>query len=258
MSDPRIRRRPLARDLDAGVWIGKGYEVAQYQLHEAVFPGRSPVVVSRFVNRWKERGLIAVERWNRIGMNRLRLTSRGRDLILVSGSAKPEDLFVPKKPVAPKDLEHHLWINDLRVVFGRLDSPPVAILPAWAIERNLVLGPSVVPDLLIVRAPGAGSSGRVLAAEVDLGTEPLKSVFLPKLVRLGALLAESGGGSRSGIAVLTKGKRRQHAILGSACVTVPIAVNLLPPTSGPAGLGALETMFTPPVQSSEYTACRNS
>jgi hypothetical protein len=39
--DPRNTYRPSKRDLSAGAWIGKGYEVAQYQLHEAVFAGRT-------------------------------------------------------------------------------------------------------------------------------------------------------------------------------------------------------------------------
>jgi len=35
--DPRQAPRALKRDLEAGAWIGRGYEVAQYQVREAVF-----------------------------------------------------------------------------------------------------------------------------------------------------------------------------------------------------------------------------
>ena len=248
MRNPRVGRQLPARDLLAGVWIGKGYEVAQYQLHEAVFPGRSPVVVSRFVGRWKERGLIAVERWNRVGMNRLRLTSRGRDLLLLSAAAKPEDLFVPARPVAPKDLAHRMWVNDLRVVLGRLPRKPEHILPFWLIERTFVPRPAALPDVLAVTVEPPS----LLAIEVDLGGEPIQSVFVPKLRLLQEVLRAASSGGRVAILILTSGPRRQQSI-GKATAnldtSVPIAVESLPPEAGREGLRTLEKMFTPSVKS---------
>ena len=249
--DTRLGRKLPARDLVAGVWIGKGYEVAQYQLHEAVFPGRSAVVVSRFVKRWRDHGLIAVERWNRIGMNRLRLTSRGRDLLLLSAVAKPEDLFVPARPVAPKDIAHRMWVNDLRVVLGRLPKKPDFVLPFWSIERTILPRPVAVPDVLAVTTRPAS----LLAIEVDLGGEPIQSVFVPKLRLLQEVLRAASSGGRVAILILTSGPRRQQSI-GKAMATldtsVPIAVESLPPDVGPKGLRALEKIFTSGVKSTSH------
>ena len=235
----------------AGVWIGKGYEVAQYQLHEAVFPGRSPVVVSRFVKRWRDRGLIAVERWNRVGMNRLRLTSRGRDLLLLSAAAKPEELFVPARPVAPKDLTHRMWVNDLRIVLGRLPRKPDLILPFWSIERTFFPRPAAIPDVLAVTTRPAS----LLGIEVDLGGEPIQSVFVPKLRLLQKVLRTASKGGRAAILILTLGPRRQESIrtaTESFEGSVPIAVEPLPPDAGRDALQVLEKMFTPGVNSSSH------
>lgn len=253
MTDPRDTQRALKRDLEAGAWIGLGYEVAQYQLHEAVFFGKSPVVVSRFTKRWRDRGYLAVERWNRIGMNRLRLTSQGRELLVRQGSAKPEDIFVPAKPVAPKDLAHRLWINDLRVVLGR-DSKFDVVLPAWSIERRFVPRLAAIPDVLAVSRGGASC----LAVEVDLGGEPLRSVFVPKLAVLQGVLREvSSGGA---ILVLTSSERRRDAIADGVSdfeSSVPIAVDVLPRAGGREGLLALSAMFTPNVNSTERLPADN-
>jgi hypothetical protein len=258
MRDPRDGHRVLPRDLAAGIWIGKGYEVAQYQLHEAVFPGRSAVVVSRFVRRWKERGLLAVERWNRIGMNRLRLTSKGRDQILLSGLATPEELFVPKRPVAPKDLAHRLWVNDLRVVLGGLPRKPDSILPHWAIERQFVPRWPAIPDLLSIYR---GNLGLTLAVEVDLGGEPVGSVFVPKLRLLQEVLRDTSKGGRAAILILTSSDRRQsgiHAAVDSFSGSIPIGVEVLPRDGGRDGLQALGRLFNPDVQMSEQERASNS
>lgn len=248
--DLRQPYRPSKRDLEAGLWIGKGYEVAQYQLHEAVFHGRSPVVVSRFTKRWRERGYLLVERWNRVGMNRLRLTARGRDVLRLHG-AEPDELFVPSKPVAPKDLSHRLWINDLRVVLGSLPKKPELILPAWALERRFVPRLPAIPDVFAVTRNG--SSSTVLAIEVDLGGEPLRSVFIPKLDVLQGVLGDfAKGNSASAILVLTSTERRRDAIAAATSeldVSIPIAVETLPKECGREGLRELAKMFNPGVES---------
>ena len=211
--DPRQAPRASNRDLEAGAWIGKGYEVAQYQLHEAVFRGRSPVVVSRFTKRWRERGYILVDRWNRVGMNRLRLTSKGRDFLLLHAAAKADDLFVPSRAVAPKDLAHRLWINDLRVVLGRLPKKPDLLLPCWALERQFVPRLPAIPDILAVT--NGGSSSTVLAVEVDLGGEPLRSVFVPKLGVLQGTLRDLSKGDAAAILVLTSNSSGKKVMLSA-------------------------------------------
>lgn len=84
------------RDIDALRFIGRAGELAQYQLHEGVFGSVSEVVVSRFVRRAVKRELIATSRWHGIGINRLRLTARGR-AILVANGVDTNELFVPAR-----------------------------------------------------------------------------------------------------------------------------------------------------------------
>jgi hypothetical protein len=191
---PRTRLRD--RDIEALAFIGRGYEVAQYQLREAVFASRSPNVVSRFVIRATERGLIAPERLGGIGINRLRLTRRGREFLVDRGIVKDE-LFAPAKAVALKDVAHTLAINDLRVAFLGLKNPPTFISPTWFLQRRLASAPAI-PDLLARWPAKAGTRGLLLACEIDLGCERLSTVFLPKLERLRQLLHDAAGGDRAG------------------------------------------------------------
>jgi hypothetical protein len=115
VADPHPSRTRLRiRDLEALAVVGRGYEVAQYQLHEAVFSSRSPNVVSRFVARAAKRGLLA-ERLGGIGMNRLRLTTRGREFWRVpdateTNSSRPRNgnplgrkQMAPIRPVASSE-----------------------------------------------------------------------------------------------------------------------------------------------------------
>jgi hypothetical protein len=201
---PRTQLRD--RDIKALAFIGKGYEVAQYQLHEAIFASRSPNVVSRFVIRASERGFIAAERLSRIGMNRLRLTRRGREFLIARGIDEDE-LFAPAKAVALKDVAHTLAINDLRVALLCLKNPPTLISPAWFLQRRLSTAPAI-PDLLARWRAGAGARGLLLACEIDLGCERLATVFLPKLERLQQLLNDVAEDDRAGIVVFTRGSRR--------------------------------------------------
>jgi hypothetical protein len=225
---PRTRLRE--RDIEALAFIGRGYEVAQYQLHEAVFASRSPNVVSRFVIRATERGVIAAERLGGIGMNRLRLTRRGREFLVGRGIAEDE-LFAPAKAVALKDMAHTLAINDLRVALLGLKNPPSLISLAWYLQRRLSSAPAI-PDLLARWSGRAGIQGVLLACEIDLGCERLATVFLPKLERLRKLLSDAAGRDRAGIVVFTRGSQRIGLIEAYSCGTIPIMPFALPHTSG--------------------------
>ena len=226
---PRTRLRD--RDIEALAFIGRGYEVAQYQLHEAVFCSRAPNVVSRLVIRASERRFIAAERLGAIGMNRLRLTRRGREFLIGRGIAEDE-LFAPAKAVALKDVTHTLAINDLRIALAGLPNPPTFISPAWYLQRLLSSAP-VIPDLL-ARWPGrVGTGGLLLACEIDLGCERLTTVFLPKLERLRELLNDAAEGDRAGIVVFTRGSRRVELLEGRACdASIPVMPFAIPNTSG--------------------------
>jgi hypothetical protein len=224
---PRTRLRD--RDIEALAFIGRGYEVAQYQLHEAIFASRSPNVVSRFVIRGTERGFIAAERLGGIGMNRLRLTRRGREFLIDRGIAEDE-LFAPAKAVALKDVAHTLAINDLRVALLGLRNPPTFISPAWFLQRRLSSA-LAIPDLL-ARWP-ARAGGLLLACEIDLGCERLATVFLPKLERLSELLSDAAEGDRAGIVIFTRGSRRVELLeVQTGDASIPVMPFAIPNTSG--------------------------
>src|ERR1700694_5312274 len=138
----RTRRRPdprdgalSPRDSAALGFIGQAGELAQYQLHEQVFGDVSEVVVSRFVQRAMKRDLIATSRWRGIGINRLRLTTRGRSHLVQHGVGADE-LFVLRSAIAEGHIEHQLWIVDTLVVVGRASRKPDLLQPAWALQRR--------------------------------------------------------------------------------------------------------------------------
>jgi hypothetical protein len=243
MHDPRQGVRISERDIAALTFVGEGYEVAQYQLHAAMFPNRSTVVVSHFVTRALRNGWIAVERWNRVGINRLRLTSTGRDVVVNAGG-DPIALFVPKKALASKDVVHTLWINDVRVSLAKTGERFTAILPAWHLQRRIVPPPSAIPDVLAIIASAAPTKTRLFASEVDLGGERLVSTFFPKLRKLHALLKQWSDGGDLMILVFTSGRRRAAAITKFAVVEqMPLIAAPLPSEIGPDGIQATETVL---------------
>lgn len=239
--DPRRLPRVTERDLRALLFIGRGYEVAQYQLHEAVFTGLAEGIMSRWTRRMLDRGVIAVERWGKVGINRLRLTKAGRDL-LIEHRAKVDDVFTPRSATALKDVQHTLWINDLRVALPRLPVPPDVVAPAWLLQRRLTAATTVVPDLLAIRTPRSNECGYVLAAEIDLGGERLKTVFVPKLARLCEEVTGWSSGAPAIVLVLTRGPRRREALAAAArdfTTATAVLVELLPVETGRAGLKQL-------------------
>jgi len=238
--DPRRQPQVTDRDIEALLFIGRGHEVAQYQVHMAIFNGLSEGIMSRWTQRMLKRGAIVVERWAKVGINRLRLTPTGREL-LVSRGVAVDDVFTPRTPTALKDVQHTLWINDLRVVLPTLAVAPDVIAPAWLLQRRLG---AVVPDVLAIRTPRGHDKGFALAVEVDLGAERLKSVLLPKLARLRDQLAEWAGGAPAAVLVLTRGERRVAAMRAAlAPGSVPVLVEQLPPMTGRPGLHALQELL---------------
>lgn len=246
--DPRVPWTLTDRDLQALARVGRAFELAQYQLHEWVFPGRVESIVSRFVHRMAERGLLAVDRLgNGTGMNRLRLTARGRGAVVAAGVATEGELFVPRSFVALKDLAHTYWVNDVCLVLETAASRGFdTVRPAWALQRAFVPPPAAIPDVLAVRRPRPGDAGLALAIEVDLGGERLKTTFVPKLTSLAGLLATWAGGVPAGIVVFTRGVGRAEALkaqLEAAALPVPAAVELLPVEVARPGLKALRVLL---------------
>jgi len=242
------------RDLAALAFIGRGWEVAQYQLREAVFPGLSEVVASRRVRRWAALKFVRVERWMGMGMNLLRLTPAGRDRVVAAGVAKEHELFTPDRSVALKDLRHLLYVNDVRTLALR-GIPMVADLvrAAWALQRELQPPPPAIPDLLLVRRATGRRPCRQLAVEIDLGGERLVATFLPKLRLLAEVLTGWADGGTTGILILTRGARRAVAIragIEGLGLDVPVLVEELPSASGAEALRCLEKLLSPPVSAS--------
>jgi hypothetical protein len=239
--DPRDA--PLSeRDIAALRFIGRGAEVAQYQLHEAVFGRVSEVVVSRFVRRVSARGLVSVSRWRGVGINRLRLTMRGRTSLIASG-VDPAEIFVPHNPIADGHIEHHLWIVDVLTVLGRAKPKADVLVPAWALERRFTPRPAAIPDVLASFSMRRGDS-LLLAVEIDRGSESIASVFAPKLHALCAVLERWAGGATCAIIVFTKGARRREAIQARVeNFPLQIVTELLPAVSGRPALAEFERIL---------------
>lgn len=235
--DPRQLAELSPRDLAAlrfiGMWI-----CAQYQLALHVFPSVSETVVSRCVQRLLALGLIAVERWNRIGLNMLRLRTAGLRLLEERGLATQSELFVPRSAVATKDLRHHLWIVDVGLAFAALPGD-YKVLPCWALRRRFAGQKVPVPDLLAVAKDGS----RILAVEVDLGSERTKWLSA-KLATLATTVDELRGHGRAGIVVFTVGEKRigslRAQIEGSS---IPIVIVGLPSVVGRPSVAALQDIL---------------
>jgi hypothetical protein len=231
------------RDLAALRFIGRAGELAQYQLHEEVFGDVSEVVVSRFVRRASAHGFIAATRWRGIGINRLRLTTRGRSLLVQSGIGADE-LFVLRSPIAEGHIEHQLWIVDALVVLGRAARKPDLLQPAWALQRRFTPRPLAIPDVLASFASPPEQPALLLGIEIDRGSENLASIFLPKLGKLCDVLSTWAGGAACAIVVLTNNMRRRDALrIGAEVLSLPVIVELLPAAPGRPGLADLAATF---------------
>lgn len=231
------------RDVDALRFIGRAGELAQYQLHEGVFGAVSEVVVSRFVRRAVKRELIAISRWRGIGINRLRLTARGRALLIANG-ADANEIFLPRAPIADGHIEHQLWIVDTLIVLGHASRTPDVLLPAWALQRRFATRPVAIPDVLASFTEPADQPPLLLGVEIDRGSERLNAVFLPKLEKLCEVMATWAGTATAVIVLLTNNARRCDALrAATASLPLPVVVELLPKAPGRPGIAALRRTF---------------
>jgi hypothetical protein len=225
-------------------FIGQAGELAQYQLHEQVFGDVSEVVVSRFVQRATKHALIATSRWRGIGINRLRLTARGRARLVQQG-VEADQLFVLRSPIAEGHIEHQLWIVDALVVLGRATRPPDLLLPAWALQRRFTPRPAAIPDVLATFVSPREQPALLLGVEIDRGSENLASIFLPKLEKLCDVLSSWAGSAACAIVVLTNNMRRRDALrTRTGSLGLPVIVELLPAALGRSGLAELGTTFS--------------
>jgi hypothetical protein len=108
------------------------------------------------------------------------------------------------------------------------------------------LHPPAIPDLLAFRTTAEGATAGVLAVEIDLGTEPLKNVFFPKLDLLREMLASQAAGQPAAVLVLTVGPRRilaMEAGIADRPHAVPIVVLPLPKATGRASVAELASLL---------------
>ncbi len=234
-----------ALDIPGLMFVGAHQTVLQGQIAEECYRDRSEAVLSRRVHRWLKHKLVGVDRFMAMGCNQVWLTEKGARVLVEGGHARAGDLFARTRPIAPKDLSHHLTIVDLSILARRgVPFGARVIRPSWLLQRALVPPPPAIPDLLLAARDNGGPGMVVLAYEVDLGTEPLK-VFVPKLAVLADLLPAWAGGSSARVCILTRGAGRAVAIRRAVIgLGVPMAVELLPRAAGRAGLAALAEVLS--------------
>lgn len=238
--DPRHALGLSDRDLAVVRFLATVPFAAQYQIHEQFFADTSDVPVSRCVRRLHRFGLVALHRWNGTGVNLAHSTDAGRGVALQHCGIGEEEVFIGRFPSASA-LPHSLWIVDVLLAARRVWKT-YDIYPCWRVRRILAGTKSPVPDLLVA----SPTRRRIIAIEVDLATENLKKVLLPKLQILRSDLPTWGPpDAATGIIILTSGERRLAAIAGQVPVhPIPIITALLPDAAGRRTIGALTTLLT--------------
>jgi len=218
----------LDRDAEVLAAVGRFRMLTRPQVKRWFFGSVSEPVVTRFLQRTQHSGHLGVARLGGNGMQVLWLTRKGRDALVARGSSAA-DLFPGTGPAAAKDFDHTVAIAEAAIWLALRTPSPNELLPAWALARFFGGSLSAIPDLLAVWCSEGDnqSTAAALAVEVDLGTEPLGSVLVPKLGTLSGLLDAWLPGAPTTILVLVPGIRRRDALRNmlrdSACpVTVEV------------------------------------
>ncbi len=226
------------RDFLALEYVLEGQQECQPNVDRAIFNNRSKTPCARSIQRLVAAGFLKAERWNGLGANFLRGTNAGRAALVARG-VDASRLFVPERPIATKDLVHHMWLNGVRLVLRERGFSDVT--PCWALRRRLAaFHPPAIPDVLAFRVSSEEKTEGVLAVEVDMGSEPLK-VLVPKLHLLRSVMSLWAAGAPSAILVLTVGPRRIQAL--AAAVPPATVVQALPKEHGRKRLSALAALL---------------
>lgn len=239
--DPRQSLRLSPRDQLALAFVAKMGFAAQYQLHIACFGGRSEVVVSRCVRRLRKLGLIEILRWNRTGINLLKLTGEGRRVVIDDAGVAETKVFTVRWPTA-SGLAHALWIIDIALAL-RTVAPTLDVLPCWSLRRRFAGTTQPVPDLLAVGRAGA----KTLAVEVDLGGENIRRIIFPRLRTLDEALVSWGATDDRAIFLFMSSRRRVDVVQRlidrepPGCAVLPL---VLPRVVGRPAVEALGALLT--------------
>jgi hypothetical protein len=235
--DPRTPRHLSERDTEALVFVAAMGVVSQGQLAQKVFGGVSEVVVSRCVRRLLRLELIEVLRWNRIGINLLKLRTAGVELLVEAGTTE-EKIFVARWPTAG-GLAHRLWIIDAALALDRIGG--FRVQTCWMLRRALAGTKTPVPDLLALSVDGR----RVVAIEIDTANENLKKFVVPRLGELAAALHGWAPNAAAAIVILTLGARRAASLrLQVPATDAMVIVDLLPAAVGRPAVDALVKVLT--------------
>lgn len=206
--DPRSRER----DLRTLLLPARMKMLHRKHLKDIGFTDVSETVVKRALDRLVERKLLGLERLHGNGPQVIWCTQAGADLLVAENAALPADLFPARGPVAGKDFDHHSAILDALTALHARGYHADKTYPAWQLQRLHDGAMTVIPDLLHLDSEEAEDRKVALAVEVDLATEPLRSVLVPKTRALADFLAGYGRDSRLGILILTRGGRRASSI----------------------------------------------
>lgn len=217
-----------ARDLEVLTTVGRFRMLTRAQLKRWIFDEVSEPVVTRVVTRLAAAHLLGVERLGGNGVQVMWLTRKGRDL-LESRGVGVGDLFPAAGPVAAKDFSHTVEIGNAALWLRSRTPAPDEVVPAWQLQRAFHGNLAAIPDLLALwRTPAAA-----LAVEVDLATEPVTTVLVPKLQTLATLLTAYFVDALVSIAILVPSERRaknlREALRDSS---IPAAVELLDVCAG--------------------------
>jgi len=236
ISDPRSAFGLSGRDLAVLGFLATVPFAAQYQVRERFFRGRSDVPGSRCVQRLLRLGFVLVQRWRGVGINLVRTTEAGRAMAMAYADVAEDDVFVSRWP-SVSALPHTLWIIDALIAIG--DIAKVRVSPCWALRRRAAGTREPVPDLLIETVGGK----HVVVAEIDLATESIRRVVLPKISALRATKWSESVTSPT-ILILTIGSRRKESLERQIPTDiVPARVVLLPEVEGQAAIAALRALF---------------
>lgn len=224
------KHRILPRDTEAYALVGRFRMMTRQQLKSWLFDDVSETVMTRFFDRATERGYLGVERLHGNGIQVCWLTKKGRDFLVDGGYTPASDLFPASGPVPAKDFEHTVEIVIAALAMHRRTPAPDELLPAWAVQRLFQGKLTVWPDLLCLWKPTDEDPAAVLAIEVDLGGEPVKTVLLPKTLELIDLLNTWTTGVSAAILLLTPTRRRRDSLreaLAPAVGDFPLLVETL-------------------------------
>jgi hypothetical protein len=201
----------LPRDIEVLAAIGRFRMLTREQVKRWFFHDVSEPVVTRFFQRSVRSGYLGAERLGGNGIQIAWLSRKGRDALVRSG-IPGADLFAATGPAAAKDFEHTVATGDVAVWLARRTPAPDELLPAWMIARLFGGRLAVVPDLLALWRPVGSGPAAALAVEIDLATEPLASVLLPKLRALERNLKVWMPDALTTILVFVPSARRQESL----------------------------------------------